>query len=85
MWAINRANADEKGGAMKKQKFSQKAMVWLDVCSRSITPSVILDEGTVDHSCYIKNVLPIALKYENEVFGDNWIFQQDGANHTDII
>ena len=28
----------------------------------------------------MKNVLPVALKYGNEVFDDNWIFQQDGAN-----
>ena len=41
---------------------------------------MIFDEGSVDQSCYIKNVLPVALKYGNEVFGDNWIFQQDGAN-----
>ena len=41
---------------------------------------VILDKGTVDHSCYIKNVLSVALKYANDVFGNKWIFQQDGAN-----
>ena len=44
------------------------------------TQVLIFDEGTVDHSYYIKNVLLVALKYGNEVFGDNWIFQQDGAN-----
>ena len=56
-------------------------MVWLGACSRGITLLVILDEGTVDHSCYIKNVLPVALKYGNEeVFGDNWTYQQNGAN-----
>ena len=55
-------------------------MMWLGVCSRSITSLAILDEGTIDHSCYIKNVLPVALSYGNEVFGDNWIFQQDGEN-----
>ena len=56
-------------------------MVWLGACSsKSLTPLLILDEGTIDHSCYMKNVLPIALKYGNEVFGDKWIFQQDGAN-----
>ncbi|CAF1547238.1 unnamed protein product [Rotaria magnacalcarata] len=38
-----------------------------------------LDDRTVDHDCYIKNVLPAALKYGNKVFGDDWIFQQDGA------
>ena len=28
----------------------------------------------------MKSVLPVALKYGNEVFGTKWIFQQDGAN-----
>ena len=46
----------------------------------SLIPLVSLDEETVDHSGYIKNVLPVGLKYGNEVFGDNCIFQQDGAN-----
>ena len=52
----------------------------LGAWSKDITPLVILDEGTVDHSCYMKNVLPLALKYGNEIFGDRWIIQQDGAN-----
>ena len=81
MWALNRADADEKGGMKQKQKFSQKVMVWLGACSKGITLLVILDEGTVDHSCYIKNILPVALKYSNEeVFGHNWTFQQNDAN-----
>ena len=48
--------------------------------SKGLRPLVILDEGTVGHSYYIKNVLPADLKYGNEVFGDKWIFQQDGTN-----
>ena len=62
-------------------------MVWLNVCSfKGLTALVVLDEGTVDHGCYIKNILFVALKYGNEVFGDNWIFQQDGANpHRDHL
>ena len=57
-------------------------MVWLYVLvpPTNLTPLVILDEGTVDHSCYIKNVLSVALKDENEVVDDKWIFQYDGAN-----
>ena len=54
-------------------------MVWLGACSKRITPSVILDDGTVDHDYFIKKVLPVALKYGNKIFGDDWIFQQDGA------
>ena len=37
----------------------------------------------MDHRRYIDEILPVALKYGNEGFGDNWIFQQDGAKpHT---
>jgi len=44
---------------------------------------VILDKGTVDHARYIKEVLPVALKYSNKIFGNDWTFQQDGAKpHT---
>ena len=61
-------------------------MVSLGGCSKGIIPLVILDEGTADHSCYIKNVFPVALKYGNEVFDDNWAFQQDSANpHRDHL
>jgi hypothetical protein len=38
-----------------------------------------LDEGTVDHAVYIEKVLPVALKYGNQVFGSDWVFQQDGV------
>ena len=64
-------------------------MVWLGVCSKGVSPLVIFEQGsffyyafnqgTVDHDRYIKEVLPVALKYGNYVFGNNWTFQQDGA------
>ena len=54
-------------------------MVWLGVCSEGITPLVILDEGTVDHTIYIEKVLPVALKYGNQIFVNEWIFQQDSV------
>ena len=58
----------------------ENVMVWLGVCSsKNLAPVMILDEETVDCSCYIKNVLLVTLKYGNEIFGDNCIFQQDGA------
>ncbi|CAM4980305.1 unnamed protein product [Rotaria socialis] len=64
VWAVDRADADKRGGIKEKRKFPQKAMVWLGVCSKGITPLVIFDEGTVDHACYIEKVLPVALKYD---------------------
>ncbi|CAF1555635.1 unnamed protein product [Adineta ricciae] len=39
----------------------------------------MFDKGTVNHESYITKALPVALRYGNKVFGDNWIFQQDGA------
>ena len=69
---------------METKVFREKVMVWLDalVPLTSLTALLILDEGAVDHSCYIKNILPVALKYVNGVFGDKWIFQQDSANKS---
>ena len=79
IWAVNRDEADANGGIKQVQKFPQKVMVWLGVCSRGVSPLVIFEKGTVDHDRYIKEVLPVALKFGNDVFGDDWIFQQDGA------
>ena len=33
VWAVDRAEADKKGGIKQKRKFPQKVMVWLGVCS----------------------------------------------------
>ena len=79
VWAVDRADADKKGGIKRRRKFPQKVMVWLDACSKGITPLVILDEDTVDHTVYIRKVLPVALKYVNGTFGCDWVFQKDGA------
>ena len=54
------ADADKKkGGIKQRRKFAQKVMVWLVACSKGITPLVILDEGTVDHTVYIKKCLQL--------------------------
>ena len=54
-------------------------MVWLGGCSKEVSPLVIFEKGTVDHDRYIKEVLPVALKYGNKVFDKEWVFQEDGA------
>ena len=54
-------------------------MVWLGTCSIDITPLIIFNEGTVDHTVYIEKALLVALKYRNQVLGNHWIFHQDGA------
>ena len=79
VWAVNRGEADKKGETKQKWKFFQKVMVWFDVCSKGVTPLVILDKGTVDYDRYIDEVLPVAIKYGNKVFGDDWTYQQDNA------
>ena len=79
VWALSRSEARERDGVVEKRKFPQKVMVRLGACSKGISPLVIFQEGTVDHAGYIMEVLPVALKYGNKVFGNDWTFQQDGA------
>ena len=58
-------------------------MVWVAVRSEGVAPLVLFEKGTLDHHRYIKEVLPVALRYGNSKFGNNWIFQQDnGTPHT---
>ena len=47
--------------------------------SKGITPLVIFEQSTLNHVRYIKEALPVALKYGNKTFGNDWTFQQDGA------
>ena len=84
--AIGRADANKKGGIKQRRKFPSKVTVWLGPCSKSITLLVILDEGTVDHTVYIEKVLFVALKYENQVFGNDWAFQKNGlTSHSHYL
>ena len=79
IWAVSRVETDKRGGVKQKQEFSQKVMVWFAVCSKGVSPIVIFDEGTIDHARDIREVLPMALKYGNDILGTYWTFQQDGA------
>ena len=79
IWAPSRADADAKGAIKQIQKFPKKVMVRLGACSKGVSPLVIFDEGTVNHERYIQEVLPVVLKFGNDMFGDNWTFQQDGG------
>ena len=38
---------------------------------------MIFESDTLDHDRYINEVLPVTLKYGNDMFGDDWTFQQD--------
>ena len=60
-------------------EFLQNLMVRLGACSRGLSPLVIVKNGRVDHNRYINKVLLVALKYGNSIFGNDWIFQQDGT------
>ena len=58
-------------------------MVWLAICSQGVESLVRFEKGTLDHHRYIKEVLPVALRYGNCKFGNNWTFQQgNGTSHT---
>ena len=54
-------------------------MVWLGVCSKGVSTLVSFEDGTIDHNRHIKEVLPVALKFGNGMFGIDWTFQQDSA------
>ena len=79
IWAVSRVEADKRGGVKRKQKFPEKVMICLSVCSKGVSPIVIFDEGTIDHARYIEEVLPVSLKYGNDILGTYRTFQQDGA------
>ena len=68
---VNSAEADIEGGIKQIPKFPQKVMVWLGVCSKGFLPLAIFENGTVDHNCYIHEVLPVALQYGNSIFGND--------------
>jgi len=80
VWAINRQEADKKGGVKKKHQSLTKMMVWLGACREGLTPLIILDNGTLKHEHYIRKVLRMPAKCGNTMMGEKWMFQQDGAN-----
>ena len=44
-----------------------------------LTTPVIFEDGTMDAARYIKKVLPVARKCGNNMLGNHWTYQQDGA------
>ena len=58
----SRPDVDKKGGIKQRGKFPWKVMVWLGGSSKDVTPLLIFEEGTVDHTVYIKKVLPPCIK-----------------------
>ena len=68
---MNRTDTDESKVVSCRDKSLPRESDGVDerpCSSKGLTPLVIVNEGTVGHSCYI---LSVALKYENEVFDDN--------------
>ena len=49
------------------------------MCSQTVSPLIIFEDGTLDHVRCINEVLPVALQYGNKVFGNHWMFQQNGG------
>ena len=58
----------------KKRKFLQTVTVCLGVCSKGVSPLMIFEDGTMDYDRYIKKVLPVVLKFGNDMFGTDWTF-----------
>ena len=68
-----------KGGIRQKQKFPQKAMIWIGICSKGVFPLMIFEDETMNHNRYIEEVLLVTLKFGNDMFVNDWTFQQDNA------
>lgn len=79
VWAVYLTNANKNGGIKRKQNFSQKVMVSLRTCSEGVARLVILDEGAINHAVCIEKGLSVVLKYGNQIFSSDWVFQQNGA------
>ncbi|CAM4816947.1 unnamed protein product [Rotaria magnacalcarata] len=79
IWAISREEADKRGAIYETTKFPVKVMVWLGVCSEGLSVPVIFEGGSMDAQRYIDKVLSIALECGNEMLGEHWTYQQDGA------
>ena len=54
-------------------------MVWLAVYSKDVSRLVIFEDGTMDHDRYIEEVLPVTVRFGNDMFVIDWIFLQDSA------
>lgn len=79
IWAANRIEANEKDGTKPHQSFLQKVMVWLGACSTGVIPTIIIEEGIMDHKRDIDEVIPISKRYGDDVSGTDWTYQQDGT------
>ena len=79
IWAADRSATDIKSVLRQKRKFLQKVMFQLRVCSEDMSALVIFEDGTMYHDRHIKEVLPVAFKFGNNMFGTDWTFQQDIA------
>ena len=65
---MNCVDVDEGEGMSWRNKSSPRESDGVVTCPKSLTSLMILNETIVDHSyCYMKNILDVALKYENQV------------------
>ena len=65
----------------KRKNFHKRSWCSLDVCSKGIFPLVIFEDGTLDHTAYIKEVPPVTLQYGNKVIGP---FSKMKSQHISI-
>ena len=85
VWAGDHDDANKKGGIKQRRKFLLKVMVWLGAFSKGVTPLVILNEETVDHTVNIKKVLVVPLKMGMKLLVESGSFNRMVLGLTRII
>ena len=77
--AVSRVEADAKGNYYRAStEISSKSyrLVW-NILQNNIS-LVIFEEQTINRELHTTDVFPVTLKFTNDMFGDSWMFQQNG-------
>ena len=77
--APNHTEAMQKMASRKCRNSLKTLWYGLEHAPKNYPPLIIFEEATVYHDRYIQKVLPVTLKFRNDMFGNSWMFQQGGG------
>ena len=76
IWAVNREKENWRGGKNNKENFHKRGWYGYPYTQRALHSLFCLKKAL---SIIIREALPVALRYGDYKFGNNWIFQQDNG------